>query len=227
MIRQLGFACLATSLGLSLACNSGSNIESQTRDLAEAQNNTGNVAKDLEARLQEAKAEVIELEKKLALAREGITDDVLKERTELQGALDSQRKEVQEEVNEARREAQILNKETDRATQQLKQTQPSVQVDTKLKTETDVVRGTEQQVEAPARNELIPVRGGPEQQPAPGAPDVKSTTSTTRSAPTEQAAPGDTEPAPPPAPGNTAPAQPAPNPPSAPVDTAPAPNPAP
>jgi hypothetical protein len=116
--------------------------------------------------LQKAKAEVVELEKKLALAREGVTDDVVKEREGLQGAIASKRKEVHWEVNEARREAQVLNKDSERATQQLKQTSPSVQVDTQLKTETNVVRGTEQQVESPPRNELVPVRGGPEQQPA-------------------------------------------------------------
>jgi chromosome segregation ATPase len=189
MIRHFGFACVAASLGLTLACNKGSEIEAETRDLAEAQNNTGNVAKDLEARLQEAKAEVIELEKKLALARQGITDDVLRERTELQGALDSQRREVQEEVTEARREAQVLNKDSDRATQQLQQTQPPAEVDTRLTTETDVKQGTQQQVESPARNELIPVRGQLEQQQSPAAGEVKSTTSTTRSAPTQPAAP--------------------------------------
>ena len=184
MIRYWGFACLAASLGLGLACNKGSNIESETRDLVEAQKNSVNVAKDHEERMQKAKAEVVELEKKLALAREGITDDVLMERTELQGALDDKRREVQKDINEARREAQVLNKDTDRATQHLQQTQPPAQVDTRLKTETDVVRGAQQQVESPPRNEIVPVRGGPEQEPAPGGGEVKSTTSTTPSAPT-------------------------------------------
>ena len=168
MIRYWGFACLAASLGLSLACNKGSDIESETRDLAEARKNTGNVAKDLEERLQKAKAEVVDLEKKLALAREGITDDVLMERSELQGALESQKREVQKQVNEARRESQVLSKDTDRATEQLQQTQPPAQVDSRVKTETEVVRGAQQQVEAPSRTEIIPVRGGPEDQPAPG-----------------------------------------------------------
>lgn len=168
MIRNWGFACLAASLGLSLACNQGSKIESETRDLAEAQKNTGDVAKDLEARLQKAKAEVVELEKKLALAREGITDEVMQERAEVEGAIDSRRREVQKEIQEARRESQVLNKDMDRATQQLQQTQPPAQVDTRLKTETDVVVGAQQQVESPPRNEIVPVRGGPEEQPAPG-----------------------------------------------------------
>lgn len=191
MIRHSGLACLVASLGLSLACEQGSHVEAETRDLAEAQNNTGNVAKDLEAKLQEAKAEVIELEKKLALAREGVTDDVLRERSELQGALDSQRREVQEEVNEAQREAQVLNKDADKAMQQLRQTQPPAQVDARLNTETNVVRGTQQTVESPPRNELVPVRGGPEQQPTQGPAEVKSTTSTTHAVPTQPTAPGE------------------------------------
>ncbi len=185
MIRQYGFACLAASLGLSLACNRGPDIEEQTRELAEARTNTGSVAKDLEAELQKAKAEVAELEKKLALAREGITDEVLEERKELQGALESQRREVQKDVNEARRESQLLDKGTDRAMQQLQETQPPAKVDTQVKTETDVVRGAQQQVEAPTREEIVPVRGGPEQRPAAGEPEVESTTSTTRTAPVQ------------------------------------------
>lgn len=211
MIRHSALACLVASLGLSLACERGSHVEAETRDLAEAQNNTGNVAKDLEAQLQKAKADVIELEKKLALAREGVTDEVLQERSELQGALESQRREVQEEVNEARREAQVLNKDMDKAMQQLKQTQPPAQVDARLNTETSVVRGTQQAVESPPRNELVPVRGGPELQPTQGAAEVKSTTSTTHAAPTQPTAPGEAvpdhvPPTVPPQPGAEAPA---------------------
>jgi hypothetical protein len=190
MTVHSGVACLVVSLGLSLACEQGSKIEAETRDLTEAQNNTGNVARDLEARLQKAKAEVVDLEKKLAMARAGVTEDVMKERSELDQALKSQRGEVQEKVNEARQEAQVLNKDTDRAMQQLQKTAPP-QVDTTLKTETNVVTGAQQQVESPARNELIPVRGGPEQQPSNAPPDVQSTTSTTTSAPPQAPAPSD------------------------------------
>lgn len=204
MIRSSKFACLAVSLGLSLACNQRPDIEAETRDLAEARNNTGNVVKDLETRLDKAKAEVVELEKKLALAREGVTDDVIKERAELEGALNAQRQEVQKDINEARRESEVLNKNSDRAMQQLEETQPPAQVDARLKTETDVVRGTQQQVEAPARNEIVPVRGGPEEQPSQNAPEVKSTTSTTRSAPTQPQAPSSARPQDT-APQNTAP----------------------
>jgi chromosome segregation ATPase len=190
MTVHSGVACWVVSLGLSLACEQGSKIEAETRDLTEAQNNTGNVARDLEARLQKAKAEVVDLEKKLAMARAGVTEDVLKERSELDQALKSQRGEVQEKVNEAREEAQVLNKDTDRAMQQLQKTTPP-QVDAKLKTETNVVTGAQQQVESPPRNELIPVRGGPEQQPSNTPPDVQSTTSTTTSAPPQAPPPRD------------------------------------
>lgn len=223
MIRYLKFTCLAASLGLGLGCERGSSIESETRDLAEAQNNTANVAKDLEARLQEAKAEVVELEKKLALAREGVTDDVMKERSELESALQNQREQVQREVSEARREAQVLNKDQDRAMQQLQQTQPPAQVDTRLKTETDVVHGANRQSEAPTREEIVPVRGGPEEQPAEGAGRVESTTSTTRSAPTRPGEPDDDRPAEPQRAAPGTPEPPAPGDPARPGNGAPVP----
>ena len=70
------------------------------------------------------------------------------------------------------------------------------------------VRGTQQQVESPPRNELIPVRGGPEQQPAPNPAEQQSTTTTTRSTSTTQPT---TQPAAPPTPQPPAPANPAPN----------------
>jgi hypothetical protein len=173
MIRHWGFACLTAGLGLALACEQGSTVEAETRDLAEAQKNTSNVAKDLEVQLEKAKAEVVELEKKLALAREGITDDVLEERKELQRALDAQRRELQEDISETQREAQALNQNTERAIQQLQQTQPPAHVDSTVKTETDVVPSTQPPIESTTRDEVVPVRGvdtPPPAAPPPAAP---------------------------------------------------------
>lgn len=240
MIRHWGLACLSVSLGLAVACEQGSNVEAETRDLAEAQKNTGNVAKDLEGQLQKAKAEVVELEKKLALAREGITDDVLEERKELQNALDSQRRELQEDISQAQREAQALNKDADRAIQQLQQTQPPAHVDAQLKTETDVVPGS-QTVESTTKDEVVPVRGvdaptPPDpvpSDPAPSAPapsdpapidpppadapppdprNLAPSTSTTPAAPSPSPSPDEAAPPPPPPVTHPAPIAPVPTP---------------
>jgi hypothetical protein len=206
MIRHWGLACLSVSLGLALGCERGSNVEAETRDLAEAQKNTGNVAKDIEVQLEQAKAEVVELERKLALARDGITDEVLEERRELQNALDSQRRELQEDISEAQREAQALNKDADRAIQQLQQTPPPAPVDNT----TGVAPGS--QVES---DEVMPVRGvDPPPPPAapvppappPEAPKVEPSTSMSPSAPP----PPTPAPAPPPPPVPPLPADPAP-----------------
>lgn len=218
MIRHWGFACLSASLGLALACEKGSNVEAETRDLAEAQKNTGNVAQDLEAQLEKARAEVVELEKKLGLAREGITDDVLQQRAELQQALDSQRRELQEDINEAQREAQALNKDTDRAIQQLQQTQ--AQVDNRLDTEANIPP-VEQPLDSPTREEIAPVRGV--DTPPPPAPPVEEPTTTSPASPPPALPPA----ASPPAPSSPAPAPdpavPPPSAPAAPPSTDPAP----
>lgn len=211
MIRHPGYACLAISLGLSVACNERPSIEAETRDLAEARNDTANVVQDLEKRLETAKAEVVELEQKLALAREGITDEVLKERAELENALNAQRQEVQKDVNEARRESEVLNKNRDQALQLLRETQPPAHFDTRV--ETEVTKGTPPQNEGPPREEIVPVRGGPEEQPSREPGDDESTTTTTPPAPIapENTAVPENAPVPPvpiaPPPSDDAPAQ--------------------
>jgi hypothetical protein len=181
MNRYSTFPLIGLLLGLAAACEQGSRVESETRELTEAQNNSGNVAKDLEAQLQTAKANVIELEKKLAMAREGVTDEVIQKRADLEDALKEQQQQVQQEVNEAKREAQTLNKDTDRAMQQLRQTQPPARVEAQVRTETQVVPGAQQQQETPGRTELIPVRGGPEEQRQDAAGGAANTTTRVRS----------------------------------------------
>lgn len=209
MIHHWGFACLSASLGLALACERGSDVEAETHDLAKAQNNTGNVAKELEGQLEKAKAEVVALETKLGLAREGVTDEVLEARKELQRALESQRRELQDDISEAQRSAQALNEDTSRAIQQLQQTQ--AQVEKRLDTETSVP-GAQQPVGSPTREEMLPVRGVDTPPPAE-PPHLEPMTS-----------------APPPAPPPPTPDVPAPPPPSAlpnpdPVPVTPAPTP--
>ena len=219
MIRHWGFACLSASLGLALACEKGSNVEAETRDLAEAQNNTGNVTKDLEGQLEKARAEVVALETKLGLAREGITDDVLEQRRELQRALEAQRRELQDDIKEAQQEAQALHQDTDRAILQLQQTQ--AQVENHLDTQTDAVLGETPPMESPLREEIAPVRGvdsppPPEPTKVESTPPPAAPTSPPTAAPPSAAVPAPDVPAPP---APVAPASPDP----APVGPVPAP----
>src|SRR5690606_13388779 len=112
MIRYIAvgsIACLAFALGCD---QQRSEVEQQTQSLKEAQGNVAEVTKKLEGELQQAKDKVVQLEQKLALARQGITDEVLEERKDLEQALKEQKQRVQTEVNEAKQAAEKSNKES-------------------------------------------------------------------------------------------------------------------
>jgi phage-related tail protein len=160
MHRNLKQPALLTALALALACQRGekSDVEQQTKELREAQSRSPEVAKNLEADLAKAKAEVVRLEQKLALARQGVTDDVLNERKDLEQSLQNQERHVQSEINEAKREAAQHNQDTLKATQALQGTQPP-QVRAEVKTETRVTPAPAPSVQTTERQELIPVRG--------------------------------------------------------------------
>lgn len=83
-------------LGLTFgACEQRSEVARDMEDLKNAQTDAPNVARQLEQRLKDAKAEV-ELEKKTELAQHGITDEVLKQRDELKHEEQDASKEVKE-----------------------------------------------------------------------------------------------------------------------------------
>lgn len=110
-------ACIAT-----LACDRQGEVQQESRDLREAQNEVGNVTAELESELDEAKAEVARLEEKLAMARQGVTDDVLSERKELKESLSEQKREVEGEIQEVKREARRLEQDTAQAARELERT---------------------------------------------------------------------------------------------------------
>jgi len=126
--------------------------------LREAQSRSPEVAKNLEADVAKAKAEVVRLEEKLALARQGITDDVLKERKDLQQSLHNQERHVQTEVSEAKREAEQHNEDTRKATEALQGTEPA-RVQAQVRTETQVTPAPATPVQTTEREEIIRVRG--------------------------------------------------------------------
>lgn len=136
-IAGVSTACIV----LSVACDEQTEVQRQTRELQEAQKNVAQVTSQLGADLDKAKGDVVRLEGKLAMARQGLTDDVLENQRELQEALKAQEHKVETELNEASREAEIHTRDTQAALQALGQTSGG---------------------ESPARDELVPVRGGPE-----------------------------------------------------------------
>lgn len=160
-------ACVALAFG----CDTQTEVQRQTRDLQEAQKNVAKETQDLEAQLERAKADVIRLEQKVALARQGLTDDVLENQKELQQALQAQEKRVAEEVGEAKREAQIHSRDTEAALKQLGQapapadpatTAPAPIEEPAAAAPADSVPSSIPPTTAPSdppREDLVPVRG--------------------------------------------------------------------
>src|SRR5690606_6154707 len=103
----------------------------------EAQKKAPEVTRDLEQQLTEAKKEVVRLEKKLALARQGITDEVIAERQELGEALAARGESVREDIGQTREQATEYNEAARRARQALEQTQPG-QVEAEVKSGAEV-----------------------------------------------------------------------------------------
>jgi TolA-binding protein len=160
MYRDLKQAAILTAVALGLACQSGgkSDVAQQEKELREAQSHSPQVVKDLEGQLTKAKAEVAQLEQKLALARQGVTDDVLKERKDLQQSLQNQERRVQGDINQAQREAAQHNQDSAKAAQALQETQPP-QVQAKVNTETRVTPAPAAPPPTNEREEVIRVRG--------------------------------------------------------------------
>jgi hypothetical protein len=154
--RAIGF--VATCI-VALACDQQREVQQEAQDLREAKSKVGNVTAELQADLDKAKAEVVRLEEKLAMARQGVTDEVLSERKELQESLKEQEQKVKGDVQEAKREAQQHNQDTEQAARELEKTAPPARVEAKVSTETQVVERQRTPVQTTERQELIPVRG--------------------------------------------------------------------
>lgn len=177
-IKHWGGGLLAAGLLLG-ACDKAAHIDDESKDLQEAQREAPKVASELQKELNSAKAEVIRLEQKLAMAKQGVTDEVLEERAELKEALKREGQHVREEVNEAQGAARELNADSERARQQLERTQPQ-RVEAKLNTETQVVPSTstvqvtKEQVQVPIERTQVVETGR-----AQGTGTTTSTTTST------------------------------------------------
>jgi predicted RNase H-like nuclease (RuvC/YqgF family) len=167
MLRQITITTFAAFLTCAPGCNRHRDVEQETRELKEAQNQSPEVMKQLQADLDHAKAEVVRLEKKLALARQGITDDVLRERQDVERALHEQERRVQGQVNEAKREAERNERDIANATQPLEQTRPPAGVTAEVQSRSTVQQSPPAAAGTVERQEVIPVRG--REEPAPAA----------------------------------------------------------
>jgi hypothetical protein len=158
-------ACFA----LALACEQQTEVQRQTLDLQEAQKNVAKTTQELESQLAKAQADVARLEQKLALARQGLTDDVLENQKELTEALQAQEHKVEAELGQAKREAQIHTRDSEAALKQLGQTAPPAAATTPA---VDPAQAGPAPVDNPDRSELVPVKGGPDPRPE-GTVDIQ------------------------------------------------------
>jgi hypothetical protein len=180
---------------LALACDEQTEVQRQTRELQAAQKDVARVTEQLGSDLDKAKGDVVRLEQKLAMARQGLTDDVLENQRELQEALKTQEHKVETELNEATREAEIHSRDTQAALQQLSQN-PAPAPEAPPAAAPVGSPGND----PVARDELVPVRGGPD--PRFDAADAGA--ETTLAPPPAPAPPAPAPGAPPPAdPGHT------------------------
>lgn len=160
-------ACVALAFG----CDQQTEVQRQTRDLQEAQKNVAQVTQELEGELERAKADVVRLEQKVALARQGLTDDVLENQKELQEALQAQERRVSDELGQAKREAQIHSRDTEAALKQLGQA-PAPAVEGMPPEPPPAAPPAPAVTDAP-REDLVPVRGSDTEttpEPDPVAP---------------------------------------------------------
>lgn len=210
MLQYSIFTPFAAGVALALACNSGATeVQQETQDLREAQTHVPKVTKELEADLEKAKAEVVRLEQKLALARQGVTDEVLAERKELQDSIQAQERKVQSEIDEARKQAAVHSQDTAKAAQQLEQTTPPARVEAEVQTTTTVVPSTTV-TETTQREERIPVAGREVIDTGEPTPTVSGPATTTRGVPQPDVPPHDVPPHDVPTPVVPEPAPPAP-----------------
>jgi hypothetical protein len=130
----------ALTFGSVAACERGGQedkVQSELQDLEEAREKAPQVTRDLEQQLAEAKKEVVRLEKKLALARQGITEEVIAERQQLGEALEARGESVREDIGQTREQATEFNEASERARKALQETQPG-QVEAEVRSGAEV-----------------------------------------------------------------------------------------
>jgi len=185
-MRGAAFAAVLALFG----CDQKTQVNREIEDLKKAQQDSPEEARKIEHDLNEAKKEVVRLEEKAALAKQGVTDQVLKEQEDVKKALGKQQQEVKEDVAEAQNEAQNLNKNVTSAQRELDKVQSAKRVQAKVETQTQVMPGAtkveveKQQTQVPIEQNRLVERTNT--QPA-GPTEQRTTTTTGQAAADEQA----------------------------------------
>jgi hypothetical protein len=184
MTHKHSVAGTALAVVLSMVgCDRKGDVDQQIEDLKKAEQQSPQKAQELNQELDEAKRNVVRLEEKHALAKQGVTDDVLKERAELQKALSNDEQEVKKEVNEAQGKAREHNSDVNTAQQELQKVQAAQQVKARVNTETEVVPN-QNQVQVETRQQQVPIEQKQlverkNEQPASGTTTRSTTTGVT------------------------------------------------
>lgn len=177
--QSLAGTALAVVLSL-VGCDQRGDVDKQIEDLKKAEQESPQKAQELNKELNEAKQNVVRLEEKHALAKQGVTDDVIKEKAELQKALGKEEQEVKKEVSEAQGKAHEHNTDVNAAQAELQKVQSAQQVKARVSTETQVVPN-QNQMQVETRQQQIPIEQKQlverkNEQPAVGATTTRSTT---------------------------------------------------
>lgn len=139
-----------------LGCNRRADVREQVKELHQAEQAAPEKAQQLQHQLDGAKAQVAQLEQKLALAKQGVTDDVLRERQELKSALRQDERDVNAQVRQAQGSANRHNTDVENAEKALERTQPPGRVETQVRTQTKVTPA-EQNTDVVRERQEVPV----------------------------------------------------------------------
>ena len=139
MNRKNSIVGALLTLGLCAGgCSSDTRVTHELKQLKQAEQDSPKVASEIQKDLDKAKAEVVRLEEELALAKQGITKDVLEERKDLKDALKAQSDDVQEEIIVAKRASREHTSQADVARNELERTMHKEHVEARVRTETQV-----------------------------------------------------------------------------------------
>ena len=133
-----------------------SDVNKEVDQLKQAQQESPKVADELQKDLDNKKAEVVQLQEKVALAKQGVTDDVIKEKNDVKEAMKNEEQQVREKIAEAQGAAKAHNDQGENAARQLEQTENAQQVKAQVKTETTVVP-SETKTEIKTEEHQVPV----------------------------------------------------------------------
>lgn len=185
-IRLWAIGIVVSGMALGACDRQRDDVKEKVQDLRAARANTGKVTSDLQQQLDHAKAEVMRLEKEVALAKQGLTPEVRERQQELQGALQRQDKNVQREIDDVQKVAGTHNAEVDEAVKELESLPEPAKVEGHVDSGAQVVPGEskveikedkvnvpierrriEQSPQAPIQQQPAPAEPSPNQQPAP------------------------------------------------------------